>query len=160
MSEVIIIAAMAKNRVIGKDNKIPWYIKDDFKHFKELTLNNPIIMGKNTFLSLPKKPLPKRENIVLTFSKYSFSYDNITIKNSIKDAFEYCKNKNYPKIYIIGGASIYKQSIDLVDKIELTVIDKDYEGDTYFPEFDLNKWKLIKEEKNKGYSFLTYLKKK
>jgi dihydrofolate reductase len=162
MSEVIIIAAMAKNRVIGNNNKIPWYIKEDFKHFKELTLNNPIIMGKNTFLSLPKKPLPKRKNIVLTYEndnsldKYS---TDIIIKHSIKNAIDYCKQKNYKQIYIIGGASVYKQSINFVDKIELTVIDKEYQGDTYFPEFDLNNWKLIKEIKKEGFSFITYIKK-
>jgi dihydrofolate reductase len=73
MTEIIIIAAIAKNNVIGKDNKIPWYIKEDFLHFKKLTTNHPIIMGKNTFLSLPKKPLPKRTNIVLVFKEDDFN---------------------------------------------------------------------------------------
>ena len=85
MSEVIIIAAVAKNNVIGKNNKIPWYIKDDFKHFRELTTNHPIIMGKNTFLSLPKKPLPNRTNIVLTFKDDDFSYPEVIVKHSLED---------------------------------------------------------------------------
>lgn len=156
MSEIIIIAAVAKNNVIGKDNKIPWYIKDDFKHFKELTTNHPIIMGKNTFLSLPIKPLPNRINIVLTTKDKDLSYPGVIIKHSLKEAIDSYKDQD---IYIIGGASIYKQSISLASKLEITRINKEYVGDTYFPEIDLDVWKLINEQKNDGYSFLTYVRK-
>ncbi len=156
MREIIIIVAVAKNNVIGKDNKIPWHISDDFKHFKELTLNHPIIMGKNTYLSLPKRPLPERENIILTFLDDSFNDPGITIKHSLKDALEYTGNKD---VYIIGGASVYKQAIELATKLEITSIDKEYDGDTFFPEISLDIWKLIKEDKREGYSFQTYIKK-
>ena len=156
MREIIIIVAVAKNNVIGKDNKIPWHISDDFKHFKELTLNHPIIMGKNTYLSLPKRPLPERENIILTFQDDPFNEQGITIKHSLKDALEYTENKD---VYIIGGASVYKQAIELATKLEITSIDKEYDGDTFFPEINLDIWKLIKEDKREGYSFQTYIKK-
>ncbi len=156
MREIIIIVAVAKNNVIGKDNKIPWHISDDFKHFKELTLNHPIIMGKNTYLSLPKRPLPERENIILTFQDDPFNEQGITIKHSLKDALEYTENKD---VYIIGGASVYKQAIELATKLEITSIDKEYDGDTFFPEISLDIWKLIKEDKREGYSFQTYVKK-
>ncbi|MDD3976324.1 MAG: dihydrofolate reductase [Candidatus ainarchaeum sp.] len=158
-NEVIIIAAAASNNVIGKDNKIPWHFSEDFKHFKELTLNHPIIMGKNTFLSLPKKPLPNRDNIVLTFKDDSFDFSEIIIKHSLEDSISYAKQKD-SKIYIIGGAFVYKQAIEFADKIELTKIYKEYDGDTYFPEIDLNKWDLISEDKKEFFSFQTYIRKK
>lgn len=155
MREIIIIVAVAKNNVIGKDNKIPWYIPDDFKHFKELTISHPIIMGKNTYLSLPKRPLVDRENIVLTFEDDAFDEQGITIMHSLKDALVYTEGKD---VYIIGGASVYKQAIELATKIEITRIEKEYDGDTFFPEIDNKIWKLIKEDKREGYSFQTYIK--
>lgn len=158
MKETIIIAAVAKNNVIGKDNKIPWHIKEDFLHFKKLTTNHPIIMGKNTYLSLPKKPLPNRTNIVLTFKDDNYKPEEAIVKNSLKEAIDYAHEIN-PIIYIIGGASIYKQSIDFATKLEITKINKEYDGDTFFPEINLNIWKIIKEEKFNEYSFLTYIKK-
>jgi len=155
LREIIIIVAVAKNNVIGKDNKIPWYIPDDFKHFKELTISHPIIMGKNTYLSLPKRPLVDRENIVLTFEDDAFDEQGITIMYSLKDALVYTEGKD---VYIIGGASVYKQAIELATKIEITRIEKEYDGDTFFPEIDNKIWKLIKEDKREGYSFQTYIK--
>ena len=119
-------------------------------------MNNPIIMEKNTYLSLPKRPLPERENIILTFLDDSFNDPGITIKHSLKDALEYTGNKD---VYIIGGASVYKQAIELATKLEITSIDKKYDGDTFFPEINLDIWKLIKEDKREGYSFQTYIKK-
>jgi len=158
MKEIIIIAAVSKNNVIGKDNKIPWYIKEDFLHFKELTTGFPIVMGKNTYLSLPKRPLPNRTNIVLTFKEDDFIDEKIIIKNSLEDAINFGHSIN-EKIYIIGGASIYKQSIEIATKLEITRIDQEYQGDTFFPEIDLDVWKIIKEEKHSSYSFLTYIRK-
>ena len=155
MNEIIIIAAIAKNNVIGKDNKIPWYIKDDLIHFKKLTTNHPIIMGRKTFLSLPKKPLPNRTNIVLT-SDNNFSYPDIVVEHSLEQAINKFKEND---VYVIGGASIYKQSMKFATKLEITRLEQEYEGDTYFPEIDLNIWKLIDEEKKEGYSFLTYIRK-
>jgi len=156
MNEVIIIAAVAKNNVIGKDNKIPWYIKEDFIHFKELTTGYPIIMGKNTFLSLPKKPLPNRKNIVLTFKDDSFVYPEVIVRHSLEETILEFKKES--DVYIIGGASIYKQSIEFATKLEITRIDLEPEGDTYFPKINLDIWKLVKEDKKEGYSFLTYIK--
>jgi len=158
MKEIIIIAAVSKNNVIGKDNKIPWHIKEDFLHFKELTTGHPIIMGKNTYLSLPKRPLPNRENIILNFKEDKYNPEGAVIKHSLKEAIDYAHSIN-DIIYIIGGASVYKQSIDLATKLEITKIDKEYQGDTFFPEINLNIWKVIKEEKHDGYSFLTYVRK-
>lgn len=156
MTEIIIIVAVAENNVIGKDGKIPWHIKEDFQHFKKLTMGCPCIMGDKTYESLPIKPLPGRENIVLTFDK-NYHPEGVIIKYSFEDALEYCKNNE--KIFIIGGASIYKQGLKFANRMELTRIHKNYEGDTYFPEFDENEWIIEKKEDHDGFSFITYVKK-
>jgi len=155
MSEIIIIAAVAKNNVIGKDGKIPWHIKEDFQHFKELTLKHPVIMGRKTFESLPIKPLPGRINIVIT-RQPGLNYEGVIVKNSIDEAIEYCKDSE--KIFIIGGQSVYEQGMKFADRLEITRLNKEYEGDTFFPKFDSNEWILKKKEEHNGYSFNTYVR--
>ena len=158
--ETIIIVAIAKNYAIGKDNKIPWHISEDFKRFKRLTTGHPVIMGKNTYISLPIKPLPKRTNIVLTFPDDSWKVEGIIKKNNLKEAIEFAHTID-STVYIIGGASVYKQAMELqeVNKLEITKLDKEYDGDTFFPIIDTNTWTIINEEKQDGYSFQTYLRK-
>ena len=153
--KTIIIAAVAKNSVIGKDGKIPWHISEDFKHFKKETMGFPVIMGRKTFVSLPIQPLPGRENIVLTRSS-DFSPEGVVVKHSLEEALDYCKDKE--KVFIIGGAGVYKQAMDFADELELTEIEKEYEGDTFFPEVNKNVWKLKNKEQHEGYSFNTYIR--
>jgi dihydrofolate reductase len=156
MVEIIVIAAIAENNVIGKDGDIPWRISEDFEHFKELTLGCPCIMGDITFKSLPDnaRPLPGRENIVLTFNK-EYNPEGTTIFHSWEDAIEYVKGKD--KAYICGGASIYKLGMKVADTLELTRVHRTVEGgDTFFPEINFDEWELKNEEKHKKYSFLTY----
>ncbi len=165
MTQIIIIAAAAENNVIGKDNDIPWHIKEDFQHFKNKTKGFPCIMGRKTFESLPVKPLPNRENIVLTRS--NFTHEGVTTFNNFNQAIEYCKK--FEKIFIIGGSAIYKLGLEVADTIELTRIHKPYEGDTYFPEIDFLKWSLINQEEHEDidlkskeiikFTFLTYIRK-
>ncbi len=151
--EIIVIVAISANNVIGKDNKIPWYIKEDLERFKKLTTNHTVIMGRKTFLSLPIKPLPNRENIVL--SRSDFKFDDVVVKKSLNEAVDYSKNK---KIFIIGGFSIYEESMKFANRLEITKINKTYEGDTFFPEINISEWELIKEEKKEYYSFQTYIR--
>lgn len=152
MLEIIIIAAIAQNGVIGKDNKMPWHIPADFKHFKELTTGYPVIMGSNTFESLPNGALPKRKNIVLAFDK-SYSHPDITVKHSWDEGVEFCKQNqpdrifDYSKVFIIGGAMVYKTALEYADRLELTRVLKDYEGNISFPEIDYTGWELISEKK-------------
>jgi dihydrofolate reductase len=156
MVEIIIIAAVAENNVIGKDGDIPWRISQDFERFKKITLESPCIMGDITYESLPDnaRPLPNRENIVLTFNK-EYHPDGTTIFHSWEDALEYVKDKE--KVFICGGASIYKLGIKVADTFELTRVHKTIVGgDTFFPEVNWDEWKLINEEKYEEYSFLTY----
>jgi dihydrofolate reductase len=153
--KIIIIAAIAKNNVIGKGNMIPWHIKEDFMRFKNLTMGCPIIMGRKTFESLPIKPLPGRQNIVVS---RDFSHTHTIVKPSIEDAISFCKDE--PKVFIIGGASIYEQAMKYANMLELTFIDRYYEGDVFFPKVNFDEWSLVKKEDKGWYSFNTYVRKK
>ena len=160
--ELTIIAAASTNNVIGFDNKLIWNIPKDLKRFKELTQGHSVIMGRKTFESLPN-PLPNRRNIIVTRNK-NYSPEGIEVFSSIEDAIDACKDDLQP--FIIGGGEIYSQTINIVDKIELTRVYKDYQGDAFFPDIPLDKFELAKElvnylddDCNTKYSFLTYIKK-
>ena len=161
-SELTIIAAASTNNVIGFDNKLIWNIPKDLKRFKELTQGHSVIMGRKTFESLPS-PLPNRRNIVVTRNK-DYSPEGIEVFSSIEDAIDACREDLQP--FIIGGGEIYSQTINLVDKIELTRVYKDYQGDAFFPDIPLDNFELANElvnylddDNGTKYSFLTYIRK-
>ena len=161
-SELTIIAAASTNNVIGFDNKLIWNIPKDLKRFKELTQGHSVIMGRKTFESLPS-PLPNRRNIVVTRNK-DYSPEGIEVLSSIEDALDVCREDLQP--FIIGGGEIYSQTINLVDKIELTRVYKDYQGDAFFPDIPLDNFELANElvnylddDSSTKYSFLTYIRK-
>tara|TARA_S200000501_G_scaffold310164_1_gene300321 strand:+ start:102 stop:620 length:519 start_codon:yes stop_codon:yes gene_type:complete len=155
---ITIIAAISENRVLGKNNKLIWHLPEDLKRFKHLTFGHSIIMGRNTFESLPKV-LPGRHNIVVTKNK-EFSAVGVTVCHSLIEAINASSDDLQP--FIIGGGQIYQQAIELADKIELTKIHKSFDGDVFFPEIDYKLWYLNKEEEhehsNLKFSYLTYLK--
>lgn len=150
-----IIVAHDKNHVIGINNKMPWIIKKDLEHFKNLTLNHTVIMGKNTYLSIGQ-PLDKRENIIVSSTMKD---DNLIITSSLKEAIKLATND---EIFIIGGSRLYKEALDIADCLYITLIDHEYEGDTYFPEYNLDDYQLIEKvdlkENNLEYHFLKYQK--
>lgn len=156
--EKILIAAVAENKVIGKDGDIPWHIPEDLKHFKQKTTGHTVVMGRKTYQSLPDsfKPLPDRENIVLTRSDFQPENDSVKVANSLEDAWKKSSNS---KIFVIGGAGIYRQTIDNADKIILTEIEEPYDGDTYFPDFKKEKWVEKNREQHENFSFVTYERK-
>ena len=158
MQEIIIIAAMAENRVIGKNNALPWPLKEGMGNFKELTLGWPCIMGRKTWESLPKKPLPGRLNIVISSSvpQTELCPQEVPILSSLQAALERCKG--YDKVFICGGETIYRQALSLADKIELTLIHKEYEGDTFFPEIDPAFWTVTNTKNFDTFSLITYTK--
>ncbi len=141
------IVACAKNRVIGKDNEIPWYLPTDFAYFKRTTINHHIIMGRNCFESIGR-PLPKRTNIVITRNPFYIASGCLMV-NSIAEGLKMAENNGETEAFIIGGGEIYKQSVDLWDRLYLTEVDLDTEGDVFFPELDLSKWQLVSEEHHK-----------
>jgi len=142
---ISIIVAMAKNRVIGKDNDMPWgRLPVDLKHFKKVTEGHPIIMGRKTFESIGK-PLPNRRNIIL--SRSNIKIEGCEVVSSIEEAIELLKNEN--EIFIIGGGYVYKEAINIVDKLYLTYIDLEIDGDTFFPEFDVDEFYEIDHSSSK-----------
>jgi dihydrofolate reductase len=152
-----IIVAIAKNNAIGKNNQLLWYLPNDLKHFKDVTSGHTVIMGRKTFDSVGK-PLPRRRNIVVT--RQDISIEGCEVVKSIEAALALCAGED--EAFIIGGAEIYRQSIHLTDRIYLTQIDQDFDGDTFFPELNPAVWKETKREnfepddKNKlKYSFIT-----
>lgn len=157
---ITIIAAIAENQVLGKENKLIWYLPEDLKRFKRLTSGHSIIMGRKTFESLPGA-LPKRHNIVVTKNK-RFYAKGVTTCHSLKEAIDASGDDLQP--FIIGGGQIYQQAMELADRIELTKIYKSFEGDVFFPEIDSHSWHLDKEEQFEHsqfkYAYLTYLKNK
>ena len=138
-----IIVAVAKNNAIGKGNKLLWHISEDLKRFKKLTTGNTIVMGKNTFFSLPFRPLTNRTNIVITDIPGEI-IDGCVMAYSIEEAILKCDDEK--ENFIIGGASIYRQFLPLANKLYLTKVDKDFEADCFFPKINLDEWELINSE--------------
>jgi dihydrofolate reductase len=138
-----IIAAVAKNNVIGNGNQLIWKIPADMKHFKETTTGHPIIMGKKTFDSIGRL-LPNRENIIVTRDR-SFSLDGATPAHSIEDMVEKYEHSEI-EAFVIGGGKIYKQLLPYASKLIITHIDQEFEGDTFFPEIPLNIFKKTEEQ--------------
>lgn len=162
MAEISIIAAVAKDNAIGKNNDLLWSLPNDLKFFKSKTLGKTIIMGRKTFSSLPNGALPNRKNIVITHSDITFP--NTIMYNSIEEAIESLKDED--EIFIIGGAQIYKQALKYATKLYITEVDGLFpDADAYFPDIDKTQWKEIYREENKpdknhkyGYNYTTLLK--
>jgi dihydrofolate reductase len=129
---ISVIAALAKNRVIGIENRLPWRLPEDLAHFKALTLNHPILMGRKTFESLGR-PLPGRTNIVITRNP-NYCKDGCLVAASLPAAIALCKDAD--ELFVIGGAELYAQAIPLADRLYLTEVDVEVEGDAWFPDYD------------------------
>jgi dihydrofolate reductase len=158
---ITLIAAVAENNALGKDNQLLWHLPDDFKRFKNLTSGHYIIMGRKTFESFPK-PLPNRTHVIITHQKDYAPIDCIVV-NSLQEAIAVCPKGQ--EAFVIGGGEIYAQSIEIADKIDVTKVHYHFEADTFFPEIDEKKWKLVfsefhtKDEKHAfDFTFLTYVR--
>lgn len=163
---ISLIAAVAENNVIGKDNNLPWHLPTDMKYFRDTTLGHCVIMGRKNYDSIPPKyrPFDGRTNIIVTRQK-DFKAEGCIVVNSVEEGLEEARKKNEPEVFIIGGADIYKQTIDMADKVYYTKIHHSFEGDAFFPVIDPAKWKLISQQdvaadaKNKfPFSFCIYEK--
>jgi dihydrofolate reductase len=141
-TRIYLIAAVAKNGVIGANGKLPWHLPEDLKHFKNLTLGHPVIMGRRTWESLGK-PLPGRENIVVS-RRAGFEAPGASVAASLEAAVVLCTGE--PVAFVIGGAEIYAAALGLADGLMLTEIQRDYDGDTYFPQWDRNAWRETQKE--------------
>ncbi len=162
MKNFTIIVAIAKNHAIGKDNQLLWHLSEDLKRFKRLTLEHTVIMGMKTYDSLPVKPFKNRKNIVIVDDK-SVAIEGCEMAYSIQEAIDLADNDK--ENFIIGGGSIYKQFMEIADKMYITVVDKDFEADTFFPEISDKQWKVVEkseifvdEKSGLRFSYLTYKK--
>ena len=161
---ISIIVAVSENNVIGKNNALIWRLPADMKFFKEKTTGHCVITGRKNYDSIPEqfRPLPGRKNIVVTRQK-SYEAPGSLVVGSIEQALDEAKKTGDDEVFIIGGAEIYNQTLNIANKIYLTRIHDSFEGDAFFPELDFNKWKLIEsvfvkaDEKNKyDFTFETY----
>lgn len=141
--KISLIVAMDKNRVIGKDNDIPWRIPKDWEYVKHTTKGHPIILGRKNLESIGRA-LPDRRNIILTRDK-SFTFNGCEIAHSINDVLELCKNEQ--EIFIFGGEEIYNLFLPYVEKMHITKIHYEFEGDTFFPEVNLDEWNEVSVKK-------------
>jgi dihydrofolate reductase len=159
---ISLIWAMADNRVIGIENRLPWKLPADMKWFRKQTMGKPIVMGRKTFESFGAKPLPGRTNIIVTHD-HSYQMEGTVVVHSIDEALQAAEQENAEEVMIIGGASFYEQMLPMTDRLYVTLVNGSFEGDAFFPEIDFSKWQEVErlefepDEKNEyGCSFLIY----
>jgi dihydrofolate reductase len=152
-----IIAAIDQENAIGKNGEIPWHYPEDLKHFRNLTKGETVIMGRKTYFSLPEdfRPLPERENIVLTRGNPEVD-ESVKVMNSLEEAYESAENE---KVFIAGGASIYKQTLKEADEMILTRVPGTYDGDTFFPDWDKEAWQLTERDESGNLLFERFIRK-
>ncbi len=157
-AKIVIVAALSRDtHTIGRENGLLWHIPDDMRRFKELTADHPIIMGRKTFesiLAILGKPLPGRQNIVVTRNT-EYTYPGVIVFSSLEEALTEAQKLDQQEIHIGGGAEIYRQALPLVDTLHLTLIDDQPEGDTFFPSFETD-FEVIKEHEKKEHNGLSY----
>jgi dihydrofolate reductase len=141
-TRIYLVAALARNGVIGAQGRLPWHLPEDLQHFKKLTLGHPVIMGRRTWESLGR-PLPGRENIVVSRQR-GFAAPGASVAASVQAAIALCAGE--PVAFVIGGAELYAAALPLADGLVMTEIDRDYAGDTLFPDWDRGAWKVSQRE--------------
>lgn len=155
---ISLIAAMSENRSIGIDNRLPWHLPADLKRFKELTMGHPMILGRRTFDSIGSVPLPGRPTIVVT-RQPEYNPPGVQVARTLEEALDKAEGD---EVFIGGGEEIFRLALDHADRIYLTVIYKEFPGDTFFPEFDRTVWRLTGQEdheataKTPAFSFQVY----
>jgi dihydrofolate reductase len=157
------IVAMDQNRVIGKDNRLPWHLPADLAYFKKVTMGHAIIMGRKTFESIGR-PLPGRENVIVTRNQ-SFQAEGCTVIHSIEEVCQFAAKRN-DEVFVIGGAELFRVTLPFAERLYVTKIEANFPGDTFYPAFDESEWQLVsytkgkKDEKNPyDYAFIVYERK-
>jgi dihydrofolate reductase len=155
MPEIVIVAAVAKNRVIGKDNRLLWNIPEDMAHFKALTAGHTVVMGRKTWESLPPRfrPLPGRRNIVISRQK-DYAAPGAEVADSLENALKLASTAT--TVFVIGGGQIYRQAMPLADRLEITEVDLEPEGDAWFPGIAAVDWEEAATTSGAGFKFVTY----
>ena len=156
--KILLIAAHDPNLVIGNDGKLPWHYSADLKFFKNTTMGHTLLMGRIVFEELNEKPLPGREAVVLSRKK---EYNHVPVYRSVEEALSALQKKGIEKLFIIGGGEIYRQTIEIAEELIITEIKKEYDGDTYFPEYrdQIGKtWIEIWRESHQEFDFVKYIR--
>lgn len=158
-TRICLIAAMAANGIIGRNNALPWHLPADLKRFKALTTGHPVVMGRKTYESIGK-PLPQRRNLVITRNR-GYSAPGCEVVHSLDAALAACRDA--PEIFVIGGAELYRESLPYAQCLEFTEIHAEFEGDASFPEFAMDQWRETAREVHEGeagvpfrYDFVRY----
>ena len=155
MAEVVIVAAVARNRVIGKDNRLLWNIPEDMAHFKTLTAGHTVVMGRKTWESLPPRfrPLPGRRNIVIT-RQADYAALGAEVAYSLENALKLASTA--ATVFVIGGEQIYRQALAIADRLEITEVDREPDGDAWFPQIAAVDWEKTGITEGAGFAFVTY----
>lgn len=140
--KIYLVAAVASNGIIGRNGQLPWHLPEDLKHFKRLTLGHPVIMGRRTWESL-RGPLPGRDNIVVT-TRAGYDAPGAAVASSLEGALALCAGENVA--FVIGGSRLFAESLPIAAGLVMTEIRRDYEGDTWFPEYDRSRWRESQRE--------------
>lgn len=160
--EIVLIAAVAENGVIGADGAIPWNLPADLARFKRLTTGHPVILGRRTheqIVSRLGEPLPDRTSIVLTTTGVE-PHDRVIQVDSIETALSAAEKCDSSTVFVAGGETVYEQTLDLADRLELTELTDTYEGNATFPDLDRSKWTVTSREDHEEFAFVTYVRKK
>jgi dihydrofolate reductase len=154
--EIVLVVALTDDGVIGKDGDLPWYYPEDLQHFKETTMGHPVVMGRKTYESLPDefRPLPDRPNVVLSTSAPDVP-EAVEVATDLADAWAIASEHD-DEVHVIGGAVVFEQTLDVADRLVITEIPEDYDGDTYFPEFDADEWHEVSRDDREELSFVEY----
>lgn len=150
---MILIAALTRSRVIGRQGAMPWHLSEELAHFKQLTTGHTLIMGRKTFESLGSRPLPRRNTLVV--SRTLPDSTNVDVCRSLTEALDRAQIYS-TKVFVAGGAEIYRQALPLADALYLSWIKEDHDGDTHFPEFDLDQWDTVEEFDFPAFTFIVY----
>jgi len=150
---VVIVAAVGRNGVIGVDGRLPWKIPEDLARFKELTMGQALVMGRATFESIGR-PLPGRDSIVLT-RRPDWSHEGVDVAGSLADALDIAASRG-KDVFVVGGAEVYRAALDVADRLELTEVDAEPMGDTWFPAVDWSHWKEVSRATHPGFTFVGY----
>ena len=145
MSLIVLVVAVSRNGVIGRDGALPWRLPSDLRRFKEITMGKPIIMGRKTWEALPRKPLPGRTNIVVT-RQAGYLAPGAMVAGTVNEALAVARSAKPAEIAVIGGGDIYRQVLPFADRIYLSEVDAEAEGDTHFPELDDKDWQEVRRD--------------
>ena len=154
--KIVLIAALTRDLVIGREGALPWREPADMRHFRRVTMGHPVVVGRRTFESFPRRPLPGRTNLVLTRNRSYQVPEGAVACRSLEEAIAWCKKEGAGKLFVLGGAEVYRQALPIADEMQLTWIPGKIEGDAFFPAWDQEEWKVVDSREEDGLRFVTY----